>query len=310
MREMLQQQSLGPDVWHARYEEHRIRATQLTERWQQKHMRGESDPIEDFLFNYYSYRPALLKKWHPGPAFTLLGSSAELEPFRDQRWYRGDSDGSICFDAAAFVAERGKALDYIEKLLGLLRGRTPKLGCFGLHEWAMVYRQDSDEIRHQQLPLRLGTTETNQVVEQHQIVCSHFDAYRFFTPDAAPLNALRPTREAQEDFEQPGCLHAGMDTYKWAVKLGPAVPGELLLDCFELARDIRYLDMQASPYDVSSLGFNPVRIETDEGKQQYSAAQAVFAERAQRLRQRLLVVIAQTRALAQQQDESELVTGQ
>ena len=38
-----------------------------------------------------------------------------------------------------------------------------------------------------------------------------------------------------------------MDVYKWATKLGPVVPGDLLLDCFELAREIRTLDMQASP---------------------------------------------------------------
>lgn len=33
------------------------------------------------------------------------------------------------------------------------------------------------------------------------------------------------------------------------MKLGPLVPGHLLLDAFELARDIRLLDMQAAPYD-------------------------------------------------------------
>ena len=29
------------------------------------------------------------------------------------------------------------------------------------------------------------------------------------------------------------------------------VPGELMLDAFELARDIRELDMRASPYDLT-----------------------------------------------------------
>ena len=32
-------------------------------------------------------------------------------------------------------------------------------------------------------------------------------------------------REDQVALEQPGCLHATMDLYKWAYKLGPAVPG-------------------------------------------------------------------------------------
>ena len=89
-------------------------------------------------------------------------------------------------------------------------------------------------------------------------------------------------------FEQPGCLHAGMDLYKHAFRLTPLVPSELVADCFELARDIRALDMAASPYDFRELGYEPVRVETSEGKQEYAAAQRSFAERGAPLRQRLL----------------------
>ena len=64
-----------------------------------------------------------------------------------------------------------------------------------------------------------------------------------------------------------------MDVYKWAYKMIPVVPSELLLDCFELARSIRELDMRASPYDLSELGYPPVAIETAEGKAEYVAAQ-------------------------------------
>jgi hypothetical protein len=81
-----------------------------------------------------------------------------------------------------------------------------------------------------------------------------------------------------------------MDCLKWALKLGPAVPGELLLDCFELARDIRTLDMQASPYDVSSLGEHAVAIETPDGKAEYVARQQTFAAQAATLRGRLIEV--------------------
>ena len=146
----------------------------------------------------------------------------------------------------------------------------------------MVYRE-TDEHRHP-LPLRLGAAGTDAVVETHKIRCTHFDAYRFFTPDAVELNTLRPTRGSMTAMEQPGCLHAGMDVYKWATKLGPAVPGDLLLDCFELARDIRTLDMQASPYDVTTYGLDPVTIETPEGKAEYVARQRGFAERGNALR--------------------------
>ena len=76
--------------------------------------------------------------------------------------------------------------------------------------------------------------------------------------------------------------------FQRATKLGPAVPGDLALDCFELARDIRLLDMRASPYDFSSYGEPAVAIETPEGKAEYAAAQRDFAARGVELRRRLL----------------------
>jgi hypothetical protein len=149
----------------------------------------------------------------------------------------------------------------------------------------MVYR--SEEIRHDSWPLRLGPEATDQVVTSSKIACSHFDAFRFFTDPARPLNVLQPTRESQPVLEQGGCLHANMDLYKWATKLMPFTPSSLLLDCFELARDIRTLDMRASPYDFAALGYEPVPIETPAGKAQYAAAQRAFADRAHPLRLQL-----------------------
>ena len=91
--------------------------------------------------------------------------------------------------------------------------------------------------------------------------------------------SLQPGRDDRASFEQPGCLHAGMDLYKHAFRLTPMICSDLVADCFELARDIRVLDMRAAPYDLADLGFEPVRIETPEGKQEYAAAQRGFAER-------------------------------
>jgi hypothetical protein len=203
------------------------------------------------------------------------------------------SDGSvgsgIGLDVAAFLGRRGDLLERTADLLRATAGRPAALGCFGLHEWAMVYRPAEGEVRHG-LPLRLGVEGTAAVVDRSRLRCTHVDAYRFFSHRALPLNELRPTRATQRDLEQPGCLHATMDLYKWAYKLAPAVPGELVADCFALAAEVRELDMRASPYDLADLGYPPVAVETAEGRAAYVTAQRGFATRGAVLRGRLLEV--------------------
>jgi hypothetical protein len=48
--------------------------------------------------------------------------------------------------------------------------------------------------------------------------------------------------------------------------------------------------MQASPYDLTSYGEPPVKIETPEGKAEYASRQREFARRAAALRARLIRV--------------------
>lgn len=211
------------------------------------------------------------------------GGSARARDFG--RDYLDTPEGAT-LDTAALMDRRGSSIEWITRLLAATAARPGYFGCFGLHEWAMVYR--TVEVRHGSWPLRLGGEEIAEVVEQRGVRCGHFDAFRFFTPEARPLNALQPTRERQPELEQPGCLHANMDLYKWAYKLSPLVSGELVADCFTLARDIRAVDMRASPYDLSSLGHRAIRVETPEGRAEYAAEQRGFAERAMPLRQRLL----------------------
>lgn len=270
--------------WRALERAHEARADALTAGHRGRAAQGEQHPIEDFLFTYYSYSPSLLRRWHPGAGVEL--ADAAVEPRAAWRWYApGEAAGSLTVDAGAMRREKAPLLAAVERILRSTASRPGAFGCFGLHEWAMVYRQR--EHRHA-VPLRLGQAETDEVVDAHDLRCTHIDAYRFFTPEATPRNRFAPTRETQPDLEQPGCLHANMDVYKWAIKLGPLVPGELLLDAFELARDIRYLDMQASPYDMEPWGGEPVRIETPEGKAEYVRRQRAFAERANALRRRVL----------------------
>jgi len=274
--------------WEAAEAAHHARVDVATAAHLRRREDGRRHPVEDFLFTYYSQRPAQLRRWHPGPGVVLEGAAGL--PRAGWRFYTAD-DGGAQLDLTGFAESRGETVQFVADLLGATRARQGQFGCFGLHEWAMVYRLDEDEVRHAGWPLRLGAAGTDAVVEAHQLRCSHYDAFRFYTPPARPLNLLQPTRERQVALEQPGCLHAGMDLYKWAYKLSPAVPSDLVMDCFDLARDIRELDMRASPYDLTELGYTPVPIETPQGKAEYAAAQRGFAARGQALRDRLLAAL-------------------
>lgn len=187
--------------------------------------------------------------------------------------------------AAEYLRERADTVTFIARLLRATGDRPAQLNCFGLHEWAMVYRRPEHEsVRHGHVPLRLSAAEVDAVVDATPLRCTHFDAFRFFTAAAAPRNAGTPTRATQIAWEQPGCLHANMDLYKWCYKLGPLIDSELLMDCLELAAAAREVDMRASPYDLSGYGYAPIAIETAAGRAEYVRRQSEIAQRGAPLR--------------------------
>jgi hypothetical protein len=280
--------TLTAATWRACRAAHERRVDAWTAPHLARRRTGESHPVEDFLFTYYSYRPARLRRWHPGPGVLLEGA----DPVQFGPYYRA-VDGGAALDTPQVLARKGAAVQRIQAILAATAGRSPQLRCFGLHEWAMVYRQAQPDVRHSGWPLRLPPEQISDIVEERPLACSHFDAYRFFTAQARPRNLLVLTRERQHEHEQPGCLHANMDLYKWAYLLSPLVGADLLADCFALARDIRVLDMRASPYDLTALGYQPVRIETPGGRAEYASLQREFAERAAPLRAQMLDVIAE-----------------
>ena len=259
--------------------------------WLQPHLErrrlGEKHPVEDFLFDYYHHSPAQLRRWSPGLGTRLDGPEA-LRRYADLADWTATADGRGVTPDPARAARHHRRFSDARRLLRATAGRPPAYGCFGLHEWAMVYRLPADAVRHEQLPLRLGSAGTDAVVDAHPLRCTHVDAFRFFTPAAVPHNATAPTREGQPRDEQPGCLHAGMDLYRWAALLGPFGSGELVADCFAHAREIRAIDMRASPYDLTGLGYPPIRVETAEGRAEYVRHQRDFAERGDVLRVRLI----------------------
>jgi hypothetical protein len=277
----------APD-WLGRRDRHHGRVEALLGPYLRQRATGQPNPVVDFLFTYYNFTPGQLRRWHPGFGVVLTGPQAQV--YRNLRGYRqfaGGVAGGVGVDPDHLGKRRG-TVDYVSRLLAQTARRPAHLGCFGLHEWAMVYRTDPGQLRHR-LPLRLGQDGTDAVVESMPMRCTHFDAFRFFTGPARPRNALQLTRESQIADEQPGCLHTAMDLYKFAAKLTPLVDSDLVWDAFELAYRARELDMRASPYDLRAYGYDPVPIETPGGRADYVRQQSQLVERAAAVRDTLLV---------------------
>lgn len=293
--------------WTPLAQAHQLRAGKYADPYVDRRNRGLKHPVEDFLFTYYTLKPGQFKKWHPGAGVILMDAPEQVA----QKFYRAateqelreaglpderavreaNAETAAIVDTELFHVKRTSAIEFTREILGNTAQKPGFFGCFGMHEWAMAYRSEENNIRHEYLELRLGAQGTDQVVENNRIRCSHFDAFRFFMPQATDKNELQPTREQQRVLEQPACLHANMDVYKWAYKLVPLVDSDLLMDCFELAWEIRELDMKAAPYELRDWGYEPVRVESAEGKAEYVKAQRGFAQRSVALRRRLLELL-------------------
>lgn len=270
--------------WRQKQAEHEVRVdTWITPRLARRSS-GKKHPVYDFLFEYYSYRPSCLRRWHPGVGVLLTGDG--VDEFEERAGYARDMDGGVYADPGAWKPERRRFVEWLVTLLEATAERPGWFGCAGLHEWAMVYQAGPQ--RHLDWPLRLSQQETDEVVQSQPVRCSHFDAFRFFTPPAVLLNRLQPQRATTVENEQQGCLHANMDLYKWAYKLAPFTSSELVADAFALAKEIREVDMRASPYDFSSIGFAPIRIETSSGREEFEQYQRQFAAQAAPLREAIL----------------------
>lgn len=281
--------------WKDRAASHLARAERHTLAARRRRDHGQPHPVEDFLFQYYPYAFSFLENWQPGAGLALEWPEDEspAPPFNG-KFYTCDG-GILHADASLMTPKERERLVWTRDLLAATRDRAPNFACHGLHEWAMVYK--GKEVRHEKTtPLRLPQQEIDALVESRPICCSHHDAFRFFAADARPMNRLQPSLEARMSLEQPGCVHANMDLYKWAAKSMPWIGSELLLDCFELAIELRDLDMRASPYDLTAWGREPIRIETPEGRRVYEMEQRALAAKAVPLRQALVSAIE--RALA------------
>jgi hypothetical protein len=277
------------EEWQTRMRAHLQRVEAHADAFVDRRSRGAKHPVHDFLFTYYSFTPSKLKQWLPPLGVSIEVTAADLESCP---WLQGDrcmrDNGLLRLDARRVGLREREFAAWVVTLCTRILGRAGRFTCFGLHEWAMVYRQPAEAVRHQGYELRLSPEELAAFVESQLVCCSHYDAFRFFTAEARPLNSLNPTLETRPDLEQSACLHANMDLYKWSSKLWPWTGSDLIGECFELALAGRDLDMRASPYDLRAMGYVPVKIETAEGRARYEREQRELAAKAAVLRQKLL----------------------
>jgi hypothetical protein len=272
-------------VWLAAREAHRTRVRPRVDDWLKRASRREKHPVHDFLFEYYSFRPSHLMRWSPG--FGVLLEDAMQEEIE---WPEFEPDaparGGLILSAASFPRQRISYLEWAVRHLEATASREPSFSCFGLHEWAMVYRDPN--VRHPYVPLRMTRDDLDSFVASQSLRCTHYDAFRFFTQEAAPRNRITLSRVTSTEHEQPGCIHANMDLYRFAYKIAPFGTSEVLADAFELAESARAVDMRASPYDLSGYGYSAIPIETREGREEYVEEQRRIAVRASPLRERML----------------------
>jgi hypothetical protein len=274
--------------WKQKQAQHLDAVKPFTESFRFRRDRGTTHPIYDFLFTYYPHSPKKLELWHPGADSSVeMLSPNQTHPLEHDTLYR-KKQGQLSLDFSKLKERDLKLFHWVIDICETTLNREPRFGCYGLHEWAMVYK--NSEVRHQS-PLRLNLSDITTFIDRSTIVCSHFDAFRFFSPAATSLNILQPTFDQRLKNEQSGCVHANMDLYKWAFKVSPWISSDIVQKCFLLAVAARELDMRASPYDFSSIGFTPVKVETTEGQKEYKELQYGIFEKSVPLRVALLKAV-------------------
>ncbi|MFM1917073.1 MAG: hypothetical protein RJB01_588 [Actinomycetota bacterium] len=292
---------MSESEWRQLEAAHRERVTPWVKPRLERRSAGIKHPVDDFLFDYYPFSPSKLMSWHPGHGVTLAGN---VRQFLVSPAYLRTAEGGATTSLEWLNHSRRAQLDAALRILEGTASRAPSTGCFGLHEWAMVYGVEQSDIRHEQVPLRLSPAAIKETVDSVGLRCTHLDAFRFFTPEAELLNVITPTRATQAENEQPGCLHASMDLYKYAFWFSPLIPSSLIADCFELARSARELDMRASPYDVSAFGLEPIAVETTEGRRHYADVQRTLMHRSAPLRSTLIEHLLQINAAVEHMQDA------
>ena len=65
---------LDEPTWRARAAAHEARVDAYVAPHLARRETGTKHPVHDFLFTYYSHRPAQLRRWHPGYGVGLVNA--------------------------------------------------------------------------------------------------------------------------------------------------------------------------------------------------------------------------------------------
>ena len=281
----------------------------------------KTHPIYNFLHTYYRYSSKNLRYYSPGIDVVMeaekVTSSSDSKSIKNSNKRKPESHSSQLDPKYVHLSDN-ECCSYIlpstattdpdspfgwitlgrnRDLLMNTASRAPFYGCFGYHEWAMLYSGRSQGLSeplpsHQkEVPIRVTQDVIDDVVETMGLRCTHYDAYRFFHPSMQPLNSVHPlTRTNQIEHEQSGCLHAAMDLFKYAYQIYPFISSSLLRACIHVALTARKLDMRASPYDTTNVLYcgPPICVETLEGRNQYQEEQKSLAVEAAIVREQLI----------------------
>ena len=171
---------------------------------------------------YYPLSPAKLRRWHPGAGVVLAGPSAAYLGLRGlpagrRRRHRGPRPPA---------RRPGDRLPDVRRLLAATRGRGPRSSAASActsGRWSTGSRRRGPP---RGLAAAAGHGRHRRRSSRRAAIAVH--ALRR-VPVLHPGGAARstrcsPTRDTQPELEQPGCLHAGMDLYKWALQADPLMP--------------------------------------------------------------------------------------
>ena len=153
-----------------------------------------ANPVYNFLISYYGLRGAKgvrrLSRYSPGMNVVMEGVSADDVPsqlsLKHLRFVGGGAGGAYY---TAEALDSTAQLRWNRNLMEATQKRAPITNCFGLHEWAMIYGNDTaspaPSADYQKgLELRIPQSVVDRTVDSSNLRCSHLDALRMFSEKA------------------------------------------------------------------------------------------------------------------------------